>query len=265
MSSFLLFVNQCLPFYPFLRYILCDMSKHSKWAKIKRAKGANDVKRGALFTKFCNAVTLAAKAGGDPDYNFSLRLAIEAAKAGLVPKDNIEKAIKRGTGELKDGAVIEEVVYEGFGPAGVGMLIQSATDNRNRTVAELKDIMNKNGGVLGSSGSVQWQFEHKGVISIPVSTVAPGAMDNLELSLIDAGADNFETEEDELVITCPVKNFQTVVEALAAQKIKPESAKLEWVPKEKMTLSDENQAKLEALMEAVYDYDDVQEVYVNSR
>ena len=234
------------------------MSGHSKWAKLKHTKGALDTKRGNVFTKLCRAIMVCARQGGsDPLFNFALRLAIDKARAFNVPKDNIDKAIKRGTGELKDGVIIEEALYEGFGPGGSAFLIECATDNKNRTLGELKTTLSKNGGSLAGQGAVKWQFEHKGVIRVP------SISEDLELRLIDAGAEDIAMRDGVAEVTCPVSQFQKVMEVFAARQIEPTSSGLEWMPKETVMLTPEDQEKLAHLFGLIEKNDDVQEIYAN--
>lgn len=241
------------------------MSGHSKWHKIQHKKGKNDAKRGAEFTKLCKAVTLAAKeGGGDPEMNFSLRLAVEKAKAGNVPKDNIERAIKRGTGELKDEAEIQEVLYEGYGPGGIAIIIEVITDNTNRSVSEVKHVLSKYGGSFGESGSVKWQFERLGVILI--GTDKKSAISNweeFELQLIDAGASDIINSEDGVEIRSSMQDFKKVLDIVLSTGIEPEESALQWVAKDGFPIDEETAKKMEVLYEALDDLDDVKEVYTN--
>lgn len=242
------------------------MSGHSKWSKIQHKKGKADAQRGNLFTKFSKAITMAAKeGGGDPDMNFSLRLAIQTAKAGNMPNDNIERAIKRGTGELKDGEEIFEIIYEGYGPGGIAVLVETLTDNKNRTVAEVKHAFSKHNGSLGGPGSVQWQFERLGVIllnSDQRSVISD--QDSFELALIEAGASDIQSHEEYTEITSPMDKFQSVLEAVATAGIaEPEDAGLKWVAKESVAVDDDTAEKMHKLYEALDELDDVSEVYTN--
>lgn len=243
------------------------MSGHSKWHKIQHKKGKADAKRGNLFTKLCKAITIAAKeGGGDPDMNFSLRLAVEKAKQGNVPKDNIERAIKRGTGELTDGTEIQEIVYEGYGPGGIAVLVETLTDNKNRTVAEVKHAFSKYNGSLGGPGSVQWQFERLGVVTIGKEQSAKNNMDKdeFELALIDAGASDIQSHEEYTEIRCPMDAFQSVLEAVKAAGIEdPADAGLKWVAKELMDIDEATGEKMEKLYDALDELDDVNDVYTN--
>jgi len=242
------------------------MSGHSKWSKIKHKKGAADKARSNLFTKLGRAVTVAAQqGGGDPEMNFSLRLAIQKAKAGNMPKDNIERAIKKGTGEGKDAAVFEEIVYEGFGPAGIGILVETLTDNKNRTASEVKYAFSKNGGSLGGPGSVQWQFEHLGVIRIAPSRLSEKNIDkdDVSLQLIDAGADDIVESDDALEVRCQVSAFKKVLDAVQEFGIELDDSGLEWVAKEQVDASDEDMKKVENIYNALDELDDVRDVYMN--
>jgi len=243
------------------------MSGHSKWSKIQHKKGKADAQRGNLFTKLCKAITMAAKdGGGDVDMNFSLRMAVDKAKAGNVPKDNIDRAIKRGTGELKDGEEIVEIVYEGYGPGGIAVLVETLTDNKNRTVSEVKSAFTKNNGSVGGPGSVQWQFERLGVVAISNNQLAINNLDKeeLELSLIEAGASDILEFDEHIEIRCPMEKFQSVLEALKEKGItEPEDAGLKWVAKEEVAVDNATAEKMEKLYDALDELDDVQEIYTN--
>jgi len=239
------------------------MSGHSKWHKIQHKKGKADKARSGLFTKLLKAITIAAQGGGDPTMNFSLRLAVEKAKAGNVPKDNIEKAIKRGTGELA-GEAIEEVLYEGYGPGGSALLVQCTTDNRNRTVAEVKHAFSKYGGNMGAAGSVQWQFAELAVILFSIEKRNQVAdWDSLELALIDAGADDVIVETDYAEVRGPKDSFQKLLETLEQAGITPDDSGLKWVAKELLSLDEQTTASLDILIEHLEELDDVSEVFVN--
>ena len=236
------------------------MAGHSKWANIKHKKAAQDAKRGKLFTKLAREITVAAReGGGDPEYNFTLRLAIDRAKAANMPNDNIERAIKRGTGEL-DGGELEEIVYEAYGPNGIAMLIQVVTDNRNRTVAEMRKVFNRKGGALGESGSVKWQFDRKGRIVIETDGSDP---DELALLAIDAGAEDFEIDEDLLSIYTVPSDLEAVKNQLEEDGAEVSDAELTMVPKTMIQLDQTEALKAMRLMEALEDLDDVQQVYTN--
>ncbi|MBI4411566.1 MAG: YebC/PmpR family DNA-binding transcriptional regulator [Deltaproteobacteria bacterium] len=236
------------------------MSGHSKWATIKRKKGAADAKRGQLFTKLIKEITVAARNGGDPSGNPRLRSAIAIARAGSMPNDNIERAIKKGTGEL-EGVNYEEVTYEGYGPAGVAMLVESLTDNKNRTVAEIRNIFAKSGGNLGESGSVGWMFEKKGVLNFDKKTANE---DKLMEAALEAGAEDIRDAEDSWdVITSPA-DFEKVKEALEKGGFKPLSAEVSMLPKNLIKIEVEDvAARMLRLMEALEEHDDVQKVHAN--
>ena len=243
------------------------MSGHSKWSKIQHKKGKADAQRGNLFTKLSKAITLSAKeGGGDIDMNFSLRLAVERAKAENVPKDVIERAIQRGTGELKDGADIQEIVYEGYGPGGIAVLVETVTDNKQRTVAEVKHAFSSRGGSLGGPGSVQWQFERLGGITMSNEQFTKNNIDRdeYELELIEAGASDIIPHDEYVEIRCPMDKFQAVLEAIKKAGIsEPEDAGLKWVAKEEVPTDEDTAQKMHTLYEALDELDDVNEVYTN--
>jgi YebC/PmpR family DNA-binding regulatory protein len=236
------------------------MSGHSKWHSIKHKKGALDAKRGKLFTKFIKEITVAARAGGgDPDANARLRKAISDAKAGNMPNDTIDRAIRRGTGE-EDGVNYEEITYEGYGPGGVALLIQSMTDNRNRTVAEIRHIFSKNGGNLGESGSVGWMFEKKGYIVVNKSAKPEEELFDI---VIEAGADDLRDDEDNFEIITSPDNFESVSTALKSAGIEAQVAEIEMVPQNYIKLEGGDARQMLKLMEALEDHDDVQKVSAN--
>lgn len=239
------------------------MSGHSKWATTKRAKFATDAKRANLFTKLNRAITVAAREkGGDPESNFSLRLAMEKAKAANVPKENIERAIKRGTGEIT-GAVIEELTYEGFGPGGTALIIKCLSDNKNRTAAQIKHILTSHGGSLGSPNSVLWQFELKGVIRLELEKLTNRNLEDLELQIIDLGAQDIAKEEDSLAIFTKPEDLQKVNKGLESLGLEGAYAEVEYVAKEKITLSEELKQKNQALFDAFDEEEDVDNFYTN--
>ncbi len=239
------------------------MSGHSKWSTIKRTKGAADAKRSSLFTKLSKAITIAARdKGGDPDINFGLRLAVEKARSANMPKDNIERSIKRGTGEL-EGGIIEELYYEGFGPAKVAIIIKCLTDNKNRTSQSIKHIFSKAGGALGGPKSVSWQFDNKGVIRIESEKVASKDMDELELQIIDLGAQDMKKTNEGLVIYTKIEDLHKVSKGLENMEIKVECADIEYVPKETISISDEENVKLEKFFDALDEDEDVDDYYTN--
>ena len=245
-----------------------NMSGHSKWHKIQHKKGAADARRGGLFTKLLRGVTVAAQqGGGDPETNFALRLAMEKARFGNVPKDNVERAIKRGTGELKDEAAIAEAMYEGYGPGGIAVLIDAATDNPTRTVADIKHVFSKHGGSLGAQGSVKWQFARLGIIRVDNNqqSAIGNRKSEFELALIDAGADDIIESEFGIEIRCSVEKFQKVLEAVRSFGVEPADSGLEWVAKEEMTADDETSKQMEELYDALDELDDVREIYTNEK
>lgn len=236
------------------------MAGHSKWKNIQRRKTAMDAKRGKLFTRLAREIIIAAReGGGNPDANPRLRMAIERAKAHNMPKENILRAIRRGTGE-EQGQRLEEVYYEGYAPHGVALMIYCVTDNRNRTVSEIRHLLSKHGGSLGESGSVAWQFERMAYFSIPAQGHDPEAL--LDLA-IEAGADDVTFDEDFIEIYGPVQAFKAISDALEQAGIKPDEAGLKMVPKQKLTLPPEQAAQVLRLIEVLQDLDDVQEVYSN--
>ena len=236
------------------------MSGHSKWSTIKRKKAAEDAKRGQLFTKLGREIAIAARAGGDPDINFTLRLALERAKAANMPKDTIERAIKRGTGELK-GEELEEIIYEGYGPHGSAFLLQVLTDNRNRTVAEIRRLLARHNGSMGQKGSVAWLFQQKAFI-----VVEPGESEDPEevaLLAIDAGADDVQIEDGTVEIYARVEDFRRVKEALEAEGFRPTTAELAMLSKSMLQLDDGATLQVMRLMEKLEEQGDVQQVYTN--
>lgn len=236
------------------------MSGHSKWATTKAHKSVVDNKRSSAFTKLSKNITLAAKGGGDITMNFSLRLAVDRAKAANMPKDNIDRAIKRGTGEI-EGAAFEEVMYEAFGPKGLPLLIAGVTDNKNRTTSEVKAILNKIDCAIGGENSVKWMFSHKGVIRLPLK--GGEDKDNLMLELLDLGADDVFEEEGGMTIYCTFENFEKLKKNIEANGMVPDYAEVDFVPKEKIETDPETLAKMEKLIEALEDHDDVNSVYSN--
>ena len=240
------------------------MSGHSKWSKIKRKKGATDAARGKMFTKILKEITVAARlGGGDADGNPRLRLVIQTARGSNMPMDNITRAIKKGTGEL-EGVNYEEATYEGYGPGGVALIIESLTDNKNRTVADLRHLMSRNGGNLAESGAVSWNFDRKGVI-----TVAKGSFteDDLMNVILDAGADDLITEEDYYEVTSTVENFDKVrkaIEGSGLSGIKLEAASLQYVPKQTTRVEGKEAETTVKLISVIEDNDDVQNVFSNA-
>ncbi len=240
------------------------MSGHSKWSKIRHKKGKADKARSGSFTKLLKAIVVAAQGGSDPAMNFALRLAVDKAKAGNVPKDNIEKAIKRGAGELDGEAVIEQVIYEGYGPGGIAVLVECSTDNRNRTVAEVKHAFSKYNGSMGASGSVQWQFEHLAVIMFDAEKKsAVGDWDEFEMALIEAGASDVNVSDEGVEVSGPKESFQKLSEAVSSVGIEPDDAGLKWVAKDPVPVDENTASKMETLYEKLDDLEDVDEVYTN--
>lgn len=237
------------------------MAGHSKWANIKRHKSVVDAKRGQIFTKLIKEITVSARmGGGDPLINPRLRVAIEKAKAESMPKDNIERAIKKGTGEL-GGAALEEIVYEGYGPQGVAIIVESATDNKNRTVSEVRLAFSRNGGNLGETGSVGWMFQKKGVIRIDQKTIAE---DVLFEKALDMGADDIVHENNEFVIYTSFENYAKVLDGLQKQNITHNDANLELIASNNIVIQNEETAEtLIELIEALESVDDVQNVWAN--
>ncbi len=237
------------------------MSGHSKWASIKHKKGAADAKRGQLFTKLIKEVTAAAKTGGgNPDGNPRLRLAIGKAKEANMPKDNIEKAVKRGTGELP-GVIYEEVLYEGYAPGGVAVLVEALTDNKNRTTAEVRNLFARNGGNLAGAGSVAWIFQKKGYILVERPKVEEERLMDLALS---AGAEDLKTGETTYEVTTSPKDLEQVKQALTQAGIPLASAELTMLPTSTVPVTDEASArKILAFMEALEEHDDVSHAYAN--
>lgn len=237
------------------------MSGHSKWATIKRKKGALDAKRGKIFTKLIKELTIAAReGGGDPAGNPRLRLAIDNAKAVNMPADNIERAIKKATGEL-EGVNYVELMYEGYAPGGVAILVEVATDNKNRTVAEVRHIFSKNGGSMGESGSVAWMFDRKGVITMPTQGKTEDEI--LEI-ILDAGADDLTTIEDIFEIKTAMETFEPVRKALIEKGLTIDNASLQWDAKNMVPVGGEDAEKVVKLIDALEDNDDVQNVFTNA-
>ncbi len=235
------------------------MSGHSKWATIKHKKAALDAKRGKAFTRLIKEIMIAARSGGDPDGNPRLRTAILAAKNVSMPSDNIKKAIMRGTGEL-EGGQIEEVMFEGYGPGGAAVLVNVATDNRNRTVSEIRHVFSKNGGNMGEQGSVAWMFERKSQIFVPGEKASE---DHLMGIVLDAGADDLRSDGDRWEILSPPEAHEAVLKALEANKIPSEDAAIAMVPKNLIRLEGKNASGMLRLNEALEEHDDVQNVYSN--
>jgi YebC/PmpR family DNA-binding regulatory protein len=236
------------------------VSGHSKWSQIKRQKGVADVKRGNLFTKMTREIMIAAKqGGGDPEANFRLRLAMDRARAVNMPKDSIARAIERATGG-GEGAQLESVVYEGYAPGGVSVMVEAATDNRNRTASEIRATFTHHNGKLGEAGSVQWLFEQKGVIEVDTSG---GRADEVELAAIDAGAEDVERDKDLVTIYTAPKDFEKVKKALEAAGIRSASAEMSMRPSSTVSVDADSGRKVLRLVEALEELDDVQKVHAN--
>jgi YebC/PmpR family DNA-binding regulatory protein len=238
------------------------MAGHSKWSKVKRFKGALDVKRGNIFSKLSKEISIAARmGGGDPDGNARLRSAIQTARSQSMPNDNIERAIKRGTGEGNESTHFDEIVYEGYAPGGVAVIVDAATDNKNRSAAEIRSIFSKNGGNLASSGSVSYMFHKKGQITVRRGEIEEERM--FELAL-DAGAEELTTEEDEYVITTSHDQLYAVAEALKQAGVTTDGQKFTFIPDTTVPVADETVARqVLRLCDALEDDDDVQNVYSN--
>jgi YebC/PmpR family DNA-binding regulatory protein len=236
------------------------MSGHSKWSTIKRKKAANDAKRGAIFTRLAREITISAReGGGDPETNFGLRLAIERAKAGNMPKDNIERAIKRGTGDDKEGSALEQILYEGYAPHGVALLIDVVTDNRNRAVADIRHVLSRSGGNLADAGAVSWQFRRAAYFAF--SNEGKDEDEIFELA-VEAGADDVILKED-IEIIAPVDSFKEISDRLNSAGVRPEEAALRMLPNSVVQLSQEHTLKVMRIIEDLEDMPDVQQVYSN--
>jgi YebC/PmpR family DNA-binding regulatory protein len=237
------------------------MSGHSKWSTIKRKKGAADAKRGAVFTRLTRELVMAAReGGGDPNANFRLRLAVDKARAENMPKDNIERAIRRGTGEDKDAASFEEVTYEGYAPHGVALMVECVTDNRNRTVAELRHALTHAGGTMGELGSVAWQFERVAYFSFPSSAMSYDAA--FELG-IEAGANDVIDDNGTVEIVGPVETFKDIANRLHAAHVQPEEAGLRMIPKQELELDLDQTVQVMKTLETIEEIDGVQNVFSN--
>jgi YebC/PmpR family DNA-binding regulatory protein len=236
------------------------MAGHSKWAQIKRQKGVADARRGQLFTKLAREISVAAKlGGGDPDANFRLRMAIQKARAENMPNDNIKRAIDRATSDA-GGDHYDEIYYEGFGPGGAAIMVKALTDNRNRTVGEVRAVFTRAGGNLGETGSVNYLFDQLGVITINADGADP---DELALQAIDAGAEDIKTADGAVEVYTAPTALKAVQDALGAQGLQVEDAAITMQPKAMVSLSEEETIKVVRLMERLEDLDDVQEVYTN--
>jgi YebC/PmpR family DNA-binding regulatory protein len=237
------------------------MSGHSHWATIRRKKGAADAKRGQIFTRLAREITLAARVGGgDPSTNVSLELAIERARAQNMPKDNIERSIKRGTGESKEGGELEQMYYEGYANHGIALMIEVVTDNRNRAVAEIRHALTRNGGSMAEAGSVGWQFNRSAYFSFP----AQGQDQNKVFELaVEAGADDVIFDENTIEIIGPVESFKEITDALTKAGIQSEEAGLKLIPKNEIQLEPDATIQVMRTITTLEDLDDVQEVFSN--
>lgn len=238
------------------------MSGHSKWATTHRQKELVDAKRGAIFTKLANNISIAARKGGDPNTNAALRSAVDKAREANMPKDNVERAIKKGTGEL-GGAQVEELYYEGLGPVGLQVIVKSVTDNKNRSASTIRHIFTKAGGAFGA---VMWNFSQQGVFMITQEELDAKKInfDELELELIDGGAEDIKKEVEGLTIYTALSNFQKMEDFLASKNIKTESGEIEYVAKEKIVLSDSDKEKAEKFIGELEDNEDVSDYYLNA-
>lgn len=237
------------------------MSGHSKWSQIKRKKAITDAKRGKMFTKLIREITVAAReGGGDPNFNPRLRLGIDTAKAANMPQDNIERAVKRGTGEL-EGVHYEEIAYEGYGPGGVAIYIETLTDNQNRTVADVRHVLSKHDGSLGTAGSVAWQFAHKGQIFVDA---ARHTEDQVLEAALEAGAEDVERLGEEFIVTTAHAAFHEVQIGLKDSGVEFDRAELSWLAKNEVKIDGNVAERLLKLLDALDDSDDVQMVYSNA-
>jgi YebC/PmpR family DNA-binding regulatory protein len=236
------------------------MSGHSKWSTIKRKKAANDAKRGQLFTRLAREIAIAAReGGGDPEVNFTLRLAVDHAKDANMPKDNIERAIRRGTGEDKAAAELEQITYEGYGPNGIALMIEVITDNRNRTVADVRHMLTSHGGSLGEAGSVAWQFHRAAYFGFEADD---HDLDQVFDLAVDAGADDVELDEY-VEVMAPLESFKELNDQLVAAGIKPDAAEPRWLPNAAVPLDGEDTLRILRLIDALEELDDVRAVYSN--
>lgn len=237
------------------------MSGHSKWSTIKRKKGAADAKRGAVFTRLTREIVMAAReGGGDPNSNFRLRLAVDKARSENMPKDNIERAIRRGSGEDKDAAAFEQITYEGYAPHGVAVMIECVTDNRNRTVAELRHALTHAGGTMGELGSVAWQFDRVAYFSFPSSAMNYDKA--FELG-IEAGANDVNEDNGTIEIIGPVDTFKEIANRLHAASVQPDEAGLRMLPKQELELRVDQTVQVMKALEGIEELDDVQNVFSN--
>jgi YebC/PmpR family DNA-binding regulatory protein len=237
------------------------MSGHSKWSTIKRKKAAVDAKRGAIFTRLAREIAMAAReGGGDPETNFALRLAIDHAKSENMPKDNIERSIRRGTGEDKEGSALEQILYEGYAPHGIALMIEVVTDNRNRTVADVRHVLSRAGGNMAEVGSVSWQFNRAAYFAFPAKGHDPEQI--FEIA-VEAGAEDVILGKDDIEIIAPVGAFKAVNDQLRQADVRPDEAALRMMPKSVVQLPAESALRVMRVIEELEDLDDVQQVYSN--
>ena len=237
------------------------MSGHSKWATIRRSKAANDSKRGKVFTKLGHEIAVAAREGGaDPNSNFRLRIVLDKARQANMPKDNIERAVKRGAGGADDGIQIEEMTYEGYGPNGIAIMVQVVTDNRNRTVSDVRRVFTRHGGNLGSDGCVAWMFSRKGTILVDASDQDP---EEIALVAMDTAAEDVEVGEDTVEVYTQVEDFTSVLDALRDASLTIANSALSWIPQTTTTLDEKPTLQAMKLLESLEELDDVQEVFSN--
>jgi YebC/PmpR family DNA-binding regulatory protein len=239
------------------------MSGHSKWHNIQGRKGKQDAVKSGVFTKLAKTITIAAQKGGDPATNFSLRLAIDKAKESSMPKDNIDRAVKRGTGELADEAKMEELLYEGFGPGNTAILVKAVTNNKNRTAPDIKHIFSKYGGNVGGPGSVQWMFGEWGVVEVGKEYLKNGRLE-IEMQLIESGAEDIADEDEGILIKTKIENLQKVLVSLKKLKIDPLRSGIEWIPKDVITVNEADQERLAELFAALEEHDDIADYFTNA-
>jgi YebC/PmpR family DNA-binding regulatory protein len=237
------------------------MSGHSHWATIKRKKSAADAKKGAIFTRLAREIVIAAReSGSDPELNVRLELAIDKAKSANMPKDSIERAIKRGTGEDKEGVAFEEILYEGYAPYGVALMLECVTENRNRTVAELRHILSKAGGGMGDPGSVSWQFDRMTYFALPSEKYD---FDEIFELAVEAGADDIKQDDELIEIFGKPNSFKIIADHLTKANIKPEDSGIRFLPKQEITLDTEKTLKVMRIIETLEELDDIQNIYSN--
>lgn len=239
------------------------MSGHSKWATIKRKKGVADAKRGQVFTRLTREIVMAAREGGaDQDSNFRLRLAVDKAKAQSMPKDNIERALKRAAGEGKEGEIYEEAFYEGYAPNGIAVIVECVTENRNRTVAEIRHMLTRSGGNMGEIGSVSWQFRRSAVFTFPRQG---NDFEKIFELAVEGGADDVTQDEDEIEVVAPVESFKTLIDRFRTANMIPEEAGLRMIPNQEMELGVEDTLQVMRTLDNLEEMDDVLNVYSNLR